>query len=307
MKPEDIKNKRIAISVLNWGMGHVARCIPIILQLKQQDNTVLICCSKKQEEIFKSYLPDLEYYKVSDYPFNFKGKGNFEKDILFQSYKLYKRYRIEKKEVSQLIKTKNIDLIISDHRYGFLSEKCFSIFITHQLNLPLPIHLKWIDIIHKKLIKRFHHIWILDTPDSSFAGKLSKNDYFKNIDYIGIKSRFSNYPNLKKTIPTIVIISGPEPYATDFFLSQYDIAKNKSEKTVIVSPKNHPFFSQNEQIDLVEASDWKEIDQLILKAEKIISRSGYSTIMDINVLKAKFELYPTIGQKEQIYLSELHQ
>jgi len=43
-------------------------------------------------------------------------------------------------------------------------------------------------------------------------------------------------------------------------------------------------------------------------AAKIISRSGYSTIMDLVMLNclSKAELIPTPGQTEQEYLSEYH-
>ena len=41
-----------------------------------------------------------------------------------------------------------------------------------------------------------------------------------------------------------------------------------------------------------------------MKAEFIISRSGYSTIMDIAALQKKSILIPTPGQTEQEYLAD---
>ena len=49
-------------------------------------------------------------------------------------------------------------------------------------------------------------------------------------------------------------------------------------------------------------NDWKQIDSIILKAQKVISRAGYSTMMDLAFLETKSELIPTPGQKEQEYL-----
>jgi UDP-N-acetylglucosamine:LPS N-acetylglucosamine transferase len=44
---------------------------------------------------------------------------------------------------------------------------------------------------------------------------------------------------------------------------------------------------------------------LLLSAELIISRSGYSTLMDFMALGIKnVELHPTPGQAEQVYLLE---
>jgi predicted glycosyltransferase len=57
---------------------------------------------------------------------------------------------------------------------------------------------------------------------------------------------------------------------------------------------------------IYQNEDWIQIDGLILGAEKIVSRFGYSTWMDMVFLQKKAELNPTIKQAEQIYLAELH-
>jgi predicted glycosyltransferase len=51
-----------------------------------------------------------------------------------------------------------------------------------------------------------------------------------------------------------------------------------------------------------------ELVSAIEGAEKIVARSGYSTIMDLEALGAlqKAELHPTPGQSEQEYLAQLH-
>lgn len=301
MKPESIHNSNILLSPLNWGMGHVARCIPIIHQLIEQENRIIIACNKDQEQIFRAYFPDLIYVFHEGYPFSFKGKGNFERDIFLHFFKLKKRLKKEKKEVEKLVDTHSIDLVLADHRYGFISDKCTSIFITHQLNLPLPWYVRWVDRLHKKWMKAFHTIWVIDTHDSQFSGKLSQNKRKLNTIYIGPKSRFSLYPKMEKVIPFIVIISGPEPYAEQFFQEQYNIASSKTEKTIIITPKLYP-HQPNEHIELVLSSDWKKTDEIVLQAQSIISRSGYSTIMDLKYLGINGRLVPTIGQREQEYL-----
>ncbi len=205
-----------------------------------------------------------------------------------------------------MVEKHKINLILSDHRYGFFTKKCQSIFITHQINLPVSWHLKIIDRIHKKLIKSFDSIWILDTPDSKFAGKLSVNNYFKNVRYIGPISRFSMCKREEKIYPLVVIISGPEPYSKLFFKQQFEIANQKKEKTIFIVPKNHPTKTKFEQIEIFQSTDWLLTDTIILKAHKIISRSGYSTIMDLHFLNSEKELFPTKGQKEQEYLNQIN-
>ena len=50
----------------------------------------------------------------------------------------------------------------------------------------------------------------------------------------------------------------------------------------------------------------EELQNAILGAERIIARSGYSTIMDLYTLGVleKAELIPTPGQPEQEYLAQ---
>ncbi len=48
----------------------------------------------------------------------------------------------------------------------------------------------------------------------------------------------------------------------------------------------------------------KEINNVILSSEKIISRSGYTSIMDYFLLEKSAILIPTPGQSEQEYLAE---
>ena len=302
MKPNEIINKTVLLSALNWGMGHVARCIPIINQLHEQNNKLIIACSDKQEKIYRIYFPNLIYIKHEDFPFKFQGNGNFERDLSLNFIKLYKRFKSEKNDVEKITAKYLVDIIISDHRYSFFSKKCYSIFLTHQINLPVSWYMKWIDTLHKKMIHKFNFVWILDNPDSKYAGNLSVNNTFNNSEYIGIQSRFSLYLKEEKTIPTVVIISGPEPYAELFFNLQYKIALTKIDKTVFIIPKKYTLENECVTIEIIESDNWNQIDSIILKAQKIISRSGYSTIMDLAFLETKSELIPTPGQKEQEYL-----
>ncbi|MGB0896158.1 MAG: glycosyltransferase, partial [Flavobacteriaceae bacterium] len=47
-----------------------------------------------------------------------------------------------------------------------------------------------------------------------------------------------------------------------------------------------------------------QLEESIAKSEVIISRSGYTTLMDLAVLEKKAFFIPTPGQSEQEYLAE---
>lgn len=300
MLPESIHGKKILISCLNWGYGHVSRSIPLIHRLIQQENKIYFAGSKEQNAIIENYFHDVNFIEHADYPFQFSGKGNFGTDLLKSYFPLTKRIKREQKEVEQYVIDYGIDVIISDHRYGFYSTKVPSICLVHQLNLALKWHQSAGQIIHHRLLRKFDELWVPDNPNSHFAGKLSKNKSKFNASYIGTLSRFSLEVIQEKTIENMVILSGPLVYAQQL----YDqLIVSMPEDTIYIGS---PQLKVNSKFNFIPSSDWKHCDEIILKAKKIISRSGYSTIMDLSVLNVPHKLYATPGQVEQEYLKQIH-
>ncbi len=296
MRIEEIRNKRILFAALNWGMGHVSRSISIISELLEADNTIVIAASETQHAIFKEYFPGLTFELIKDYPFRFRGNGNFAADLLLSSVSIRNHIRLESNHTEELVLKHHIDIVISDHRYGFLSKKVPSIFVTHQLNLPVRWFEGIADIIHTRLMKKFDQIWVVDRSDSYFAGKLSENNKELPVSYIGPRSRFDGVSSSIEDY-NVAIISGPHPY--DLQLLNMVLASHRDRRLKVVA-SNH-LIDEQQQIDWVRGG-WKEKDEVIRKASVLISRSGYSTIMDAWVLGKKLEMSPTPGQREQQYL-----
>lgn len=299
MRPENIVNQRILLSPLNWGMGHVARCIGLIHQLQNQGNELFIACEEAQKVVFEEYFEGITFISHSGYPFYFGGKGHFGLDLLRRMKSLSKRMKQERVEVEKMVDDHTIDYVISDHRYGFQSKRAHSIFMTHQVNLPLKWYEKSVGKIHRKLMLKFDHIWILDDESSSLAGKLSENCP-KNGMYIGHYSRFSLYEQLASKSDEIVLIaSGPDVYAR--LLIENVLAENRDVNKLIVM--HAPSLKLSLEVS-ANSGDWKEKDALIRSASHIISHSGYSTLMDCKVLGISATFYPTKGQTEQEYLAK---
>ena len=223
-----------------------------------------------------------------------------------QFRKLKNRLNNELLEVDKLVDLHEIDIVISDHRYGFRAEKAHSILLTHQLNLPLQWFESWVQKIHSKFLRKFNEIWVPDSKDSSFAGDLSKKKEHFNATYIGILSRFSVYEKIpEKTIDQVIILSGPSIYAKVFLQEQLLIQFHEEQKIVIIASQEIADLNQNSKVKIESSTDWKACDQLILSAKKIVARSGYSTLMDLVELKTPFQITPTPGQREQEYLFDL--
>lgn len=297
MRVEEIQSKKIIYACLNWGYGHVARSIGIVNQLIQQNNSIVFAGNKDQIKIFRTYFPTIESVVINGYPFHFSGQGTFAKDLWNAKGRLKNAMNEEKNWLERHLSDNQFDLVISDHRYGFYSDKIHSIFITHQLTLPIK---KWQfigQIIHKNFLKKFNDIWVMDYPDNRLAGKLSESIGLSEV-YIGPFSRFMFQDAINdKDIPSILIVSGPKAY------SKHLIETFKTYSFVIASEE---IIDQFQLSNGVSNANWLACDEVIKRTKKIYSYCGYSTLLDREFIDSEYELIPTSGQPEQEYLSKFH-
>lgn len=278
-------------------MGHVSRSIGLIEELKANNNSIVIACDCNQRRIFEEYFPGQSFIDHDGYPFQFKGKGNFQTDLFRSFYKLKSRLSREKKQVEEYLKKHTFDVIISDHRYGFRNDEIHSVFITHQVNLPVKWYAKFVQKWHERLILQFNEIWVMDFDKNCLAGELSRKIPGLKLYYIGPYSRFMfQLEQISSLGKTVLISSGPHVYSQQFVDERIPLLSGSD--TVIIAQDNIKIREGFNRI----SNSWKEQDEIILNASKIISRSGYSTIMDLHFLKKPFEIYPTKGQAEQQYL-----
>jgi len=296
MKLSEVRNQRILFTCLNWGSGHVARSVGLLRLLARQENEIFLYCSEAQKNVFECYNLAVTYVLGEKFEFRFKGDGNFSKEMLRNRRAFRKAIKQENALAGELAMKHQISLVVSDHCYGFRSKNVKSIFVTHQVQLPPKSGFiaQW---IHKSWMRRFDWIWIMDKEENRLAGVLSSK--IDRSDCIGWFSRFSDVKEEIEPGKVVAIVSGPEPYSEQLFNW---ILKNHSDKNLtIISPKTYSPVSENVKV----ISDWKQADTEILSAETIISRNGYSTLMDLKFLDKKAILIPTPGQLEQEYLASV--
>lgn len=296
MIPDELSQERILFGCLDWGSGHVARSISLLRQLSEQGNELFICCTEKQRSVFESYEISGTYLPVTGFRFRFKGDGNFTSEMRRNALRFSRWIRQEQTQTEKFVNEYQISLVLSDHCYGFRSKKAKSVFITHQVSLP-PKAGWFAQWVHRKWMNRFSEIWIMDEENLRLAGKLSEAT--SKSSYIGFYSRFQGRKISVVPNKMVGIVSGPEPYSEQFF--HWIIEKYGAENLTLISPKCYSEVPDH----ITVISDWKIGDAEIASAEMIISRNGYSTLMDLHFLNKKSVLIPTPGQLEQEYLAEL--
>ena len=297
--------KRILVAPLDWGLGHASRCVPIAQALEQEGFEVVFASSGRPLELLIQEFPKNDFIKLEGYSIRYPKNGQMALSMLSQSFKIWKGIRREQMLLQQIIEDFDIDGVVSDNRFGLYSNKVPCVFVTHQLNIQSPIFSYLIQKMNFKYIGKFDECWVPDSDKHQLSGQLSmvENTPF-NCQFTGALSRFKI---LEKTedIDVLAIVSGPEPQRSMFEELLKQQLLDSQLKAVLVLGKTEE--QKEEQIDnlkIVSHLNAKALNQAMMNANVVISRSGYSTVMDIAKLNKKAIFVPTPGQTEQLYLAK---
>ncbi|MBL4649036.1 MAG: hypothetical protein JKY03_04840 [Aureispira sp.] len=304
MKP----SKNILVAVLNWGLGHATRCIPIVNELERQGANVVLASDGDALLLLQQEYPHLKTIELPAYNIHYKGDNMFL-NMAPQVPKILKAIRLERKKLDSIIEEYEITTIISDNRYGMYHRTIFSVFLTHQLNIQVPN--KWVESMLAKcnhyFIRKFDQCWVPDhATEPSLAGNLAHDTQLKNLCYLGPLSRMSKLTKKATKQDVIAVLSGPEPQRT--YLEEKIITQAKAlpYQFLIVGGKPKTM----EKKDLAPNIQWQSfmdadaLQMAIAESNIVLARSGYSTVMDLVTMGCqKVLLIPTPGQSEQEYLA----
>lgn len=312
------KQKRILICPLDWGLGHATRCIPIIRLLLKKNAEILIAADAGPLALLKQEFPQLTFIQLKGYDIQYPKSGSMKMKMLLSIPKIVNGIKEEHTQLDKIIDEHKIDIVISDNRYGCWNKKVKSIFITHQLMIKAPIGES---ILHKKVLKyiaNYDECWVPDFAESNnLSGDLAhKYPLPKNTFFVGPLSRLNSstspdsyrggVTNKGEITNMVAIISGPEPQRSIFEKLVVDQLKQTHLKALVVCGKASQEKTETiNNIKIVTHLKSDEMQSTLQNADIIISRSGYSTIMDLASLGKKALFIPTPGQTEQEYLAKL--
>ncbi len=306
----EIRHQHIVFAVSDWGLGHASRSAVLIDRLSK-NNTVTIASSGIALQWLEARFATLSFLRLPSY--NIKYRMPFRwLDMIWQGPNLLMVIREEQKIIIEYCKKNSTTLILSDHRWGCHFSAIPSIFIGHQLNIPLKSMSisKIINRLHARMINPFNLIWVPDTDGFELSGIMASNPY---IDVparsIGLLSHMR--ANQDSPLPTqhaiVVILSGPEPIRTSLENSLMGILSSISWPIIFIrgTDERSEFVSKKDWV-IINVASQEQIRQALMSASLVISRTGYSTIMDLWQMKSTCVLIPTPGHPEQEYLAMLH-
>lgn len=309
-----MKKKRVLVCVLNWGLGHAARCVPVIENLAEAGFEVYIGSDGAALTFLKREFATLTFFELPGYNITYPANGNMTFSMLLQSPKIISAIKKENDAVKKIIEENEMSCIISDNRYGCYSEKIKSVFITHQLTIQAPAGAQFIvNKINSSLLKKFNEIWVPDVEgENNLSGGLSQKHHFKSVYYTGVLSRFNKISIAEEKnfrYKFMVLLSGPEPQRSILEKELLKEAEEISEPVLFVRglvEDREPLTSSN-NIAFKSFLKGDELAEAFAESEIVVCRSGYSTIMDLAALNKKAILVPTPGQTEQEYLANYFQ
>jgi len=302
----------ILISPLDWGLGHATRCIPIIKHLLHNDQIVYVASDGASLRLLQIHFPTVRFFILKGYNIQYtQSKRWLMLRLLLQVPKILLTIYTEHQWLKKIVQQHSIDIVIADNRFGLWNRNAKCIFITHQLNVKGP-H-KWIETLFRKVnyhhINKFSQCWVPDFEGSqNLAGQLSHPNKLPAIPvrYIGALSRFEGVNASLPFYQLCIVISGPEPQRSLFEAILLTALKTYQHKVVFVrglplATINLPQFNK---VTIFNHLPAHQLQQVMADSELIISRSGYTTVMDVVKLKKRSVMVPTPGQTEQEYIAD---
>jgi uncharacterized protein (TIGR00661 family) len=306
---------KIIYGVCSWGLGHATRSLPVIRKLVSEQHNITVISNGRSLDVLKKELGDtVDYVDIPDYPMLLSENSRqfIAKSIVYWPV-FIKRIEDGLAQLQKILAQNQYDCIISDARYDMYSKKIPSFFISHQMRIMNPLRIRLFENAMERFnlffFKRFVGVMVPDYKEESLSGDLSH--HLRRIDenrlhYVGVLSDFTKR-QMSKDIDYLISISGPEPQRS--MLEEKLVAQaHELPGTVVLTLGKTEKYSVVKKKHLTTYSFvTKELrEELLNRAKLVVSRSGYSTIMDVAVVGTKALLIPTPGQIEQEYLGAYH-
>lgn len=297
---------RIAVAVLDWGLGHATRSVRIVRALEEAGAEVTIASSGPALEVLRGAFPKLGTIELPAYGVRYP-TGLMTLDLLIQAPRVARAIAAERRIAASLAAADRIDAIVSDSRFGFVSPAVPSILVGNQFEIQS--HRAWqrraANAILGRWIRSFDTVWVVDDPGARLTGALAGPFPGVSGRFVGVLSPLA--PCLPATPPVrvLALLSGPEPQRTRLERRLAASLDASAGRTLLVrgTRAGSPPAAVGPGIETVDFVDPGRLGPLVAAAEVVVGRPGFGTISDCYRMGARAVLVPTPGQTEQALLA----
>ncbi len=302
---------RILITPLDWGLGHSTRDVPIIQRLLELDARPIIGADKGPLALLRDTFPNLPHVRVPGVDVRYASGSSQAWAMAAQFPAMVRSIRAEHHLFLWLRQELHLQAVISDQRFGMHAPGLPSVLITHQVHPFTPLAQGLLRRINRNAIARFDRCWIPDEEQApGLAGELSHGTRLpRNARYIGVISRLHPKPIdvAQCNYRIVCVISGPEPQRTrleEALMGQ--LPRIPGNHLLVLGKPQAAVDEVVGNVHRVSHLGAEALTAALLRAELIVSRTGYTTLMDLAHLGRTALLIPTPGQAEQEYLGHVH-
>ncbi|MDR1452992.1 MAG: phosphatidylglycerophosphatase A [Candidatus Margulisbacteria bacterium] len=313
------KGRKIVFAFNSYGLGHATRTMPLVRAAIDYGYQTYIIAYGRSLAFLRQELGQTVagYFELPDYSFNrvFRKKGFSSRRFLLNSPLFVKEVLDEHKAFLRLQAKYKFDLVFSDSRMGIYLPDKPSYFLSNQLKQSTA-RATWFGEIFtenymRRVKKHFTKFIVPDTEENSISGLLTHDFWFlkkKDVEYIGILSMLKKR-RTKRKLDYFISISGPEPQRTVFeekILASLDALQGRQTVITLGAPEKTGYHKKIGTVEIFGSLNRKQQEEMMNAAALVVTRSGYSTVMDLAELEKKALLIPTDGQPEQEYLARYH-
>lgn len=305
---------KVFFGVLNMGLGHATRSLPLINEFQRRGWQIAIGSNGRALAFLRNELsPETLFLETPSYEIRYSRSDRFVSNLLFQIPRVAWRIGAEQRFCRQMARKIKPDLIISDNCYGLHHRDIPSYFISHQIYFALPkgwqMFTGFAGAPNRYFHGKYKAVIIPDLPGADgglLSGELSRiPDSATDYHYTGILSSVAQ-GKPQNDIDLLISISGPEPQRT--ILEKRilkDVEAIEGNKVLLLGkPEKSELLFQRPGLRVYSHLPREKMQQMMRDARMIVSRSGYSTLMELLELNKRAFFIPTPGQTEQVYLAE---
>lgn len=312
------RTQRALFVISSLGLGHATRTIAVIREYLRRNYAITVISYGNALAFLRLELADesgVEFREVADYPPLERGTGwHLYWYLLVDLLRTWRLIQREHREVNNM--AADYDFIFSDGRYGAYSRWTPSFILSHQVAFIPPKGLRETSWLTEKIniaaLRKFDCLFIPDYPYPSMnlAGHLAHSPTLYRCPhrYIGILSSYRDL-DIEQNIDYLFVISGyllehKESFVRNLLEQAADLPGRKVFVLGATDDKGgdyERFCRDNLKIYPVASGDLRQ--ELFSRARIVISRAGYTTVMDLAEHGKRALVIPTPNQTEQEYLA----
>lgn len=308
---------KILFAASSWGLGHATRDLILIRALTDAGHSVTVLSTDRALKLLRGELSDrCDYIDFPDIPKSLgHTSASFYIKMTMALPQVFRTFWREHRFVEEMCRPGGFDRVVSDSRYGVWSSSVPSYHLMHTLHQIMPFRarpVEWIiESLQQRILSGARKVLIPDQEENGLAGELCHDLVaFRRdqIEYLGILSSVLKMP-VEQDVDYFITVSGVEPQRSVLEGKVLKQARDLDGRVVITLGRpDLPFsLSDDGRLAVYSYLGRRRQAEMMNRARVVVSRSGYTTLMELAELGKRALMVPAVGQSEQEYLADLHE